>query len=769
MAAIPDNPHMDAASVIPARLSSFIGRKKELGELRRHFPHTRVLTLLGPGGCGKTRLAIEFVRQQEARFADGSIIVELAAVRDPAMVGDAIARAAGITLRREDTMAAICRRLQDKQLLAVVDNCEHLLDAVATALAGVLEACPRVAVLATSRERLNLEGETAWRVPSLGLPQEREAPNLVAASDAARLFVERARSVRPGFDLDDTNASVVAAICRRLDGIPLAIELAASRVTTMSPAEILPRLEDRFRLLTGGSRNAVERHQTLRAAIDWSYELLEPSERTLLQRLSVFAGPFTADAAAEICAIPPVDGAEVLDVLQRLVDKSMVQSDADAGGEVRFRLLETIRDYGAEKLSDAGEAELLRDRHLAFYLRLGRQGFEAFIYRGAMKEHARLWQDIADVRVALDWSRARPEVELELTYSLFLAWVMHAPAEGLRRLVDVMARVTRSATRTYGRGVWALNALAGRAGAPRMMALTLPEFIELADQVDDDFLKAQKYLAAAFTAERRDRDLETARVNLRQAVPVMEEYGLMPPLSLTLASLGAVEMQLGNLTEARPHILRAIEVAQQVDDGYNLLGAYYQLGWLDLKIGELEKARLNFMTALQLAPPDDLLSIAYQVEGLACAEIGDDPRRALTLFGAAQRMRLEVDLMLTVPWSLHVEPAIAEARTALAEADAEAAWNAGLAMEPAAVVTQLRRDDGRPLASKGLPGRLSRRELEVAKLVAAGMTSRSIADRLYLSERTVESHLEHILTKLNFNTRAQVAAWVTEQRIEAQP
>ena len=242
----------------------------------------------------------------------------------------------------------------------------------------------------------------------------------------------------------------------------------------------------------------------------------------------------------------------------------------------------------------------------------------------------------------------------------------------------------------------------------------------------------------------------------------------MPPLSLSLASLGSIEMQLGNLAEARPHILRAIDVAQQFDDAYNLLGAYYQLGWLDLECGDLNNARHNFMTALQLAPSDDLLSIAYQVEGLACAEIGDDPRRALTLFGAAQRMRLEVDLKLVVPWSLHVEPAIAEARAALPETDAEAAWNAGLAMKPAAAVAQLRRDRGvRASASRSLPGGLSRRELEVAGLVAAGMTSRSIADRLYLSERTVESHLEHILTKLNFNTRAQVASWVTEQKIDA--
>jgi predicted ATPase len=290
-ASTPDNPHMSAPPGVPARLSSFVGRKKEMAELRRLLPHTRVLTLLGPGGCGKTRLAVEFARQQQSRFADGSILVELASLRDPTMVANAIAAAAGLTLTTEDPVTELSRRLRDKQLLAVVDNCEHLIAAVATALTQLLGDCIGISVLATSRERINIDGETAWRVPSLGLPQEDDDADSVAGADSVRLFVDRARSLRPGFEVDAANAHGIATICRRLDGVPLAIELAASRVTTLSPAGILGRLEDRFRLLTGGSRNAVERHQTLRAAIDWSYALLDPSERILLQRLSVFVGP----------------------------------------------------------------------------------------------------------------------------------------------------------------------------------------------------------------------------------------------------------------------------------------------------------------------------------------------------------------------------------------------------------------------------------------------------------------------------------------------
>jgi predicted ATPase/DNA-binding CsgD family transcriptional regulator len=758
---------MSAPPGMPARLSSFVGRKKEMGELRRLLPHTRVLTLLGPGGCGKTRLAVEFARQQQSRFADGSILVELASLRDPTMVANAIAAAAGLTLTSEETMAELGRRLREKRLLAVVDNCEHLIGAVAEALTRLLGDCTGISVLATSRERINIDGETAWRVPSLGLPRQDGDAMSVAGADAVRLFVERARSLRPGFEVDAANAHEIATICRRLDGVPLAIELAASRVTTLSPAEILGRLEDRFRLLTGGSRNAVERHQTLRAAIDWSYDLMDPLERLLLERLSVFAGSFSAKAAQEITGFPPLEATAVLDGLQRLVDKSMIQADADPNGELRFRLLDTIRNYAANELGDGPVATELRERHLAFFLKLAEQGFEHFKYRGAIEEHARIWEDIADVRAALEWSRRDPQLEVALASCLFLLWVVYAPAEGLRRLVDAMARVPFEVSVAYVRGAWAVGALGGRASRPEVMVLSPEKFVELADKIDDDFLKTQEFTVRAFTAERRDRDLETARDALLEAVPAMEEYHLLPSLSLCLAQLGSIEMQLGNLDAARPRILHAIDVARGCGDAYNLLGGYFQLGWLELECGAINDARTNFRAALELVPTGDLLSQAFQVEGLGCADLGVDNRRALTLFGAAERMRTEIDTVLGVPWALRVKPDMAMARAALPEAEAEAAWRAGLATPPAEVTARLRREGVPQTASgKALPGGLSRREMEVARMVAAGMTSKSIADRLFLSERTVESHIEHILTKLDFNSRAQVATWVTEHKIE---
>src|SRR6266446_820387 len=282
---------MSPPTGVSLRLSNFIGRKKEMGELRRLLAHTRLLTMLGPGGAGKTRLATEFARAQAHRFADGQITIELVEVRDPALVPDAFARAAGIRLQAEDAVATLVHRLSSSEMLLVVDNCEHLTEAAAAVVARLLTACPRLVVLATSRERLNLDGEVLWRVPPLALPHTADTFAIVSVAEAVRLFVDRARNVSPGFDIKPDNVAAIVAICRRLDGMPLAIELAAARASGLSPAEIMARLDDRLRLLTGGPRDADARHRTLRAAMDWSYQLLDPAERTLLQRFSIFAGP----------------------------------------------------------------------------------------------------------------------------------------------------------------------------------------------------------------------------------------------------------------------------------------------------------------------------------------------------------------------------------------------------------------------------------------------------------------------------------------------
>ncbi|HEV2028468.1 MAG TPA: LuxR C-terminal-related transcriptional regulator [Candidatus Dormibacteraeota bacterium] len=754
---------MSAPAGVPLRLSSFIGRKKEMGELRRMLSHTRLLTMLGPGGAGKTRLATEFARAQGRRFADGQITIELVEVRDPSLVPDAFARAAGIRLQAEDTIGTLVHRLISSEMLLVVDNCEHLTEAAATVVARLLAACPRLVVLATSRERLNLDGEVVWRLSPLALPQTADTFATASATEAVRLFVDRARNVSPGFDIRPDNLPAIVAICRRLDGMPLAIELAAARASTLSPAEIMARLDDRLRLLTGGPRDADARHRTLRATIDWSYQLLDPSERTLLQRLSIFAGPVRADAVAQVCGEAPLAPADVTDGLQKLADKSMLQVEPGIAGGTRYRLLETIRDYAAGKLAATGDETDVRELHLAFYTRLAEEAFEARMHRGAMAEHQRLWDEMADVRAALDLAKRDIDTEVGLLGNLRKLWWIFAPQEGLRRLFGALSGTTFKPTRRYVGALWSLQALVGQSGHQEKSLLSPQQLTELAREAGEESLVAAGYLGIAYTSERIRRDLDIAREYMEKAVAEFTRFGNLPDLSMALASIGGVELQRGNIDAARPWVQRALDVAIEAEDDHGAVGAQYTFGWLEFLSGDIEAAQRRFIAALDLVTESDALSVAQQVEGIAVAGMAADPRRAVKLFGAASKLREEVETPVQLPWSIWLEPAMAEARAALPERIADKAWESGRAMSPAELLALAREASG-GASGKGArsAGGLSKRELEVARLVASGMTSRAIAERLFLSERTVESHLEHILTKLGFSSRAQVAGWVAE-------
>jgi non-specific serine/threonine protein kinase len=752
---------------IPARLSSFIGRKKEIAQLRRLSAHTRVLTILGPGGAGKTRLATEFARQQQDRFADGALLVELAEVRDGSLVADAIARAARITVRGEDAQAALGRRLAGKHVLLVIDNCEHLVRPVAEVVVRLLGECERISVLATSRERLNVEGETTWRLPPLKLPETADSAGSAASTDAVRLFVDRARSGRPGFDIDAGNATSVVAICRHLDGMPLAIELAAARVATLTPGEIMARLDDRLQFLTGGSRTAGDRHQTLRATLDWSYELLDADERTLLQRLSVFAGAFRLDSAEDVCGFGLLRRDGVVDRLARLADKSVVQAEPDAGGGTRYRILDTVREYAAQKLDEAGGADELRDRHLAFYRRLAEEAYEARLTRGALPEHRRLWAEIADVRAALERAgRDRREL-IDLLGNLRYVWMIFAPAEGIERLRRVLLPLDIEPTPGLVRALWVWYALTGRGGRMAEEVLLSPEQLaKMAAEVGEHQLAPIGLLGRAYIAERIEGDAGKAREAMAEAIPGLETMGNRPDLAMALASMGGFEMQLGNLETAGGWIDRALAVAREAEDDYGVIGALYTRGWLETAAGHRERARRTFLEALELTEESDLLSVAQQVEGIAANM--PDARTALTLFGGAAKLRQELLAPVHRPWSIWVEPAIAAARSGLPEDAAVAAWGAGNGLTPPQLLSKARAVSGGALPKSGAlkgAGGLSRREREVAELVAGGSSNKEIAERLFLSERTVESHVDHILGKLNFNSRARVSGWVAEQRL----
>jgi predicted ATPase/DNA-binding SARP family transcriptional activator len=358
---------------LPAPVTTFVGREREIGEVIRLLSRTRLLTLTGPGGCGKTRLAQEVAARLVADYPDGAWLVELAALADPELVPQALAAVLGLPERSGRTPAEVLAgALETKHLLLVLDNCEHLVDACAALADALLRACPRLRILATSRQALGIAGEQVWRVPSLELPDARRLSFLdeIAGAEAVRLFLDRAQLSRPGFVLTEDNAAPLTEVCRRLDGMPLAIELAAARLRVLSVEQIAAHLDDRFALLTGGSRAVLPRQRTLHATVEWSYDLLGRAEQALFGRLSVFAGGSTLEAAEAVCTGPDLPSGQILDLMTGLVDQSLVLVEAGEDSTVRYRLLETLRQYGQERLAERGEAQAIRRQHAAHYLAL---------------------------------------------------------------------------------------------------------------------------------------------------------------------------------------------------------------------------------------------------------------------------------------------------------------------------------------------------------------------------------------------------------------
>ncbi|MCA1703183.1 MAG: hypothetical protein LC808_07885 [Actinobacteria bacterium] len=412
---------------LPGELTSFVGRRAELAQVEALLGDVRLLTLTGAGGCGKTRLGLQAAADAMDGYPDGVWWVPLARLEDAALLPTAVIGALGLPdVPGRTPLDTLVAYLRPRCTLVVLDNCEHLLATCAELSDALLRACPSLTMLATSRAPLGVPGEATWRVPSMSLPAQprREPVEVLRQSDAVRLFIDRATQVLPNFVTTAANAPTVAQICHDLDGIPLAIELAAARVRMMAPEQIAHGLDDRFRLLTGGSRTVMPRHQTLQASIDWSYQLLSDHERTLLRRLSVFVGGWTLDAAEQVCAGDGIDSYAVLDLLTGLVDKSLVMVGAQ-GSEVRYRLLETVRQYGAVRLTEADEVTGTRDSHLAYHLALAERAEPQLL--GAGRAHPVLdgiTAEVPNVRAALDWAAANdPSAGLRVVGALTLFWL----------------------------------------------------------------------------------------------------------------------------------------------------------------------------------------------------------------------------------------------------------------------------------------------------------------------------------------------------------
>jgi len=582
---------------LPVDLTSFIGRDREMEEVRRHLGAHRLVTLTGAGGCGKTRLALHVAAESAADFNGGVWLVELGSITDASLVPGAIAAALNV---REDAqrlvLEAIADQLQDKEALIILDNCEHLLDGASRAAEYLLRRCTEVRILATSREPLGVAGETVWRVPSLAVPihDTGEAAEILQC-DAVQLFLDRADAVVAGYKADAKSASTLLRICRALDGIPLAIELAAAKVRVLSLEQIAERLNNRFALLSGGMRTAMTRHRTLRATIEWSYDLLSEEEKLLLQRLAVFAGGFTLEAAEFVCCDTwPADDT-VLQHLTALVDKSMVVVDED-GEALRYRLLETVREFAQEKLSASGQTENLRERHLTYYRDMAEEASTGLIGPDQAMWLERLEREHDNMRAAIQWCRLLPthdEDGLRLAGALARFWFLRGYlSEGRRHLASVMAHRVRRSTRGWamahnGAGILAY-AQSDFSDAVAHYEAALGIFRKLGDTSGTARTLNNLGLALVFHQSPAE-----AMLVLGESLKLHEDLGEAEGVAKVLNNLGIAAFRQGSLDEARNYYWRSLRIRRE-------MGAEGAMAECLTNLGEIAFAEQNFAEAGRL-------------------------------------------------------------------------------------------------------------------------------------------------------------------------
>ncbi|MBI2299802.1 MAG: tetratricopeptide repeat protein, partial [Armatimonadetes bacterium] len=574
---------------LPLQVSAFIGREGELRELRARLGDHRLVTITGVGGCGKTRLAIQLAAELASAETDGAWLVELAALTDPALVTQTVA--AELDVRPPpggSFLDALLDHLRDRRLLLVMDNCEHLLDAASELAETILQHCSDVVIVATSREPLGVGGEVVYRLRSLGLPGAEDDVRALASAEAVRLFVERAAAAASGFDLRPHNAAAVAEICRRLDGLPLAIELAAARVRSMAPERIAGRLDERFKLLTGGSRTAMPRHRTLQGAVDWSYDLLHADEQRVLLALSVFYGGWTLEAAERVCG-DGLERWELLDLFTSLVDKSLVIYDEEAD---RSRLLETVRQYAAERL--AADAAAVRDRHLAWFGGLVAEGFAARRGPHEAEWAQRLEADQENLRAALDWCAAAPSRAadgLRLAGQLYWFWDHHGYwQEGRRQLEGALAAMPDAATperalALQGAGLLTMH-LGDLEAAERWDLAAMAAWERLGDRAS--YCRVQHNLGRV--AQRRE-DLTTASRLIAECVAEQRRLGDLDGLPISLQSLGNLRSVEGDQAGAAELLEEALLLLHARDDGAGIAYCLSSLGNVAQRRGDLAAAR----------------------------------------------------------------------------------------------------------------------------------------------------------------------------------
>ncbi|RSZ64788.1 LuxR family transcriptional regulator [Corynebacterium hylobatis] len=752
--------------------TSFIGRRRELAEIRAVLADTRLVTLTGPGGVGKTRLALEIAERSRRSFRDGVWLVELDSLR----TGDRVAPAVATALRVPDqsnrvALERVVDYLRDREVLLVLDNCEHVLQEAAELVDRLLAAAPGVRILATSREPLHIVAESVRVVAPLSTPSSDSGGVGIEGSEAVILLVDRARQLVPDFSVTPENRESVAQLCIRLDGIPLAIELAATRLRSLTPGQLLDRLDQRFQLLSRGDRTTLPRQQTLQALIDWSYELCSEAEQLLWRRLSVFPDALDLDAAEAVCGFGELDMFEVFDLMDQLVSKSLLQTERTGEG-IRYRQLMTVREYGSQLLTDAAERDELHRRHRDHYLARVEARLAAWNGPDQAESLAATRAERPNLLAGLRWSLDTPgeqDVAARIAVALRYHWIAGGFLSDGRGWLERILRHPELSAHARGSASWVAGWVALIQGDHQDAADHLEVSLSIARSLPDPEMEV---FAQHWQAQHRvfTGDLVAATEQFRKVIAEHEGHGRTVPQLTAMFQLVMAQIFGGEPEEGLRISSAAMAIAERHGEQRNQSYLWWISGVCHWRLGDYPAATEAATRALGIQQNfQDGICTAMSVELLSWIAVSaGDFERGRELADAASAVWQELGTSIQA-FGPHIaavsEASAAEIRAALGERSPEGVEQGARDSKTEAIAVALgrRAPQAEPAGAVG-DNPLSGREREVVELVSQGLTNRQIAGKLVLSPRTIEGHVERILNKLGFNSRTQVATWVESLR-----